>query len=158
MKVIMYESFIQKKWKEKITYFRRKVWTFSSHSYNGIAIICRSNLQTRNLGLIYLFDLLRFAVLCLWKSRPCLPSCYWKFAFQVLLSFFIAKLLCKFVLVSVCWSIMYLKVNKSWMDVFENEGGYHVTRVRGITHSISARRWEGDGFDAPTKPCHSQRR
>ena len=26
------------------------------------------------------------------------------------------------------------------------------TRVRGITHSISARRWEGDGFDAQPKP------
>ncbi len=29
-----------------------------------------------------------------------------------------------------------------------------MTRVRGITHSVSARRWEGDGFDARPKPRH----
>ena len=30
-----------------------------------------------------------------------------------------------------------------------------ITRVRGITPSVFARRWEGDGFDAWPKPCHS---
>ena len=28
------------------------------------------------------------------------------------------------------------------------------TRVRGITRSVSARRWEGEGFDAQPKPRH----
>ena len=30
----------------------------------------------------------------------------------------------------------------------------NITRVRGITRSVSARRWEGDGFDARPKPRH----
>ena len=29
------------------------------------------------------------------------------------------------------------------------------TCVRGITHSVSARRWEGDGFDTLPKSHHS---
>ncbi len=32
------------------------------------------------------------------------------------------------------------------------------TRVRGITRSVSARRWEVDGFDARPKTRHSYRR
>ncbi len=30
----------------------------------------------------------------------------------------------------------------------------HLTRIRGITRSVSARRWEGDGFDAWLKSRH----
>ena len=32
---------------------------------------------------------------------------------------------------------------------------YSLTRVRGITHSVSARRWEGGGFDTRPKPLDS---
>ncbi len=30
-----------------------------------------------------------------------------------------------------------------------------ITRVRGITRSVSGQRWEGNGFDAKLKQCHS---
>ena len=32
---------------------------------------------------------------------------------------------------------------------------YMITRGRGITRSVSAQRWEGDGFNAQPKPRHS---
>ena len=32
---------------------------------------------------------------------------------------------------------------------------FFLTRFRGITHSVSGRRWEGGGFDARPKPRHN---